>query len=119
MCERAIRTVKAKLYTILRGQVTNQWDLYNGDVIDALNKTYNSAVGCTPTEANSLLNVDTVRRNLERNLARRTAAESKKYGRLKEPEFAIGTYVYADYKRDGLRTKESSMQRGQVSYIYV
>ena len=117
--ERAIRTVKGKLYTVLRGQISNQWDLLIEDIVDTLNHTYNSAIERTPSEANSVLKEDDVRVSLARNVARRNAASSEKYRNVREPEYAIGAYVYANYRRDGLSAKESDMQRGQVNRINV
>lgn len=113
--EHGLRVVKAKIYTLARGQFTDQWDLLVPSVLATLNRTYNSALDCTPEEANSVLNGERVREALARNRARRDHAASKKYARLKEPEFAIGNYVYLNYKRPAFNAKESDSQRGQAS----
>jgi hypothetical protein len=115
--EHAIKLLKGRLYAIARGQLTDQWDLLVPDIVQTLNETYNSAIDCTPEEAGSLLAGERVRAALERNIARRNRASSKKYSRLKEPEFFVSSYVYADYKRPSFGAKQSDSQRGQVNLL--
>lgn len=116
--ELSIRHVKAKLLAILRGKVSNEWDTMLQPVVDTLNRTYNSAIERTPEQANSVISEEAVRQSLARNVERRNRATAKKYRRQKEKEFPVGSYVYADYKRSGLNSKESDYQRGQVSTLY-
>ncbi len=114
-----MRILKARLYTLARGQFTDQWDLLVPSVLSTLNQTYNSALNCTPEDANSIVNQDRVREALARNRERRDRASSKKFARLKEPEFAVGNYVYLNYKRPAFNAKESDSQRGQASIYHL
>lgn len=118
MAENAIRHLKRRLLTLMRAKFTREWDVLLPGVTDALNNSYNTAIGTTPKNANDWQNEPEVRKAIELNLRRRDRVMQKKYRKIKERDFAIGSYVMPSYKRPNGIWKESDLQRGQIFKIY-
>jgi len=110
------KKIKRVLYVLMKAKHNLRWDLLLADSVNALNNAYLPAVGMTALKASSRLNEDAVRAAILENARRRGNALKRKYRNVKEPEFALNSYVYTDFKKI-LMSKQTDRQRGQIYKI--